>query len=108
MSVKAVYKRPTFQASADAWQNQALCRRFPSDWWFPTGTEDSDRTAQAISICSRCPVRRDCAIDAVQATPPHRYGIWAGIRIPDNHWDKGRSRKAAYARLTAIANGEAA
>lgn len=66
-----------------AWEEQALCRRFPneSDAW-TGGKAGSD---DAIEICNRCPVRAECLIDALaqelrEASLAKVFTIRGGVR----------------------------
>ena len=53
------------QRMADAlpsWQQQALCREFDLDLWYPTRGQPNQ---PALAICRRCPVRSECLADAL-------------------------------------------
>ena len=65
---------PEHLEPGQGWRRFALCLGHPSDLWYPA---ESDGGAQAIAICSACPVRLDCLRWAVE----HREleGIWGGI-----------------------------
>lgn len=58
----------------DDWQSRALCRRVKGDKFFPEGRPQND----ALSLCDRCPVRREC-IEAALNSPWKPYGIWGGL-----------------------------
>ncbi|WP_454199522.1 WhiB family transcriptional regulator [Nocardia sp. Marseille-Q1738] len=63
------------------WRQQAECRRYPSELWFP---DHSNQSRPAIEICvgtetrPGCPVRRQCAADAVKRG--EKWAIVAGFR----------------------------
>lgn len=56
------------------WRELALCLGHDPDLWFP---QESDGGANAIRICSACPVRLDCLAWAIEHN--ERTGIWGGI-----------------------------
>jgi hypothetical protein len=66
-----------------AWQNQALCRKFPADDWFPSPA-DSDAVAEVVEVCSRCPARISCLAAALAMGEEH--GIWGGSTEADRQW----------------------
>src|SRR5512139_2991901 len=55
------------------WTRWAACRGHPTGWWFPGPGQSISR--KALSICERCPVRRQCLDTAVQ---DELLGIWGG------------------------------
>jgi len=57
------------------WQNQALCRKFPAEDWFPAPS-DSDAVAELVQVCRRCPAQRSCLAAALAMGEEH--GIWGG------------------------------
>ncbi|MGH3366845.1 MAG: WhiB family transcriptional regulator [Nocardioidaceae bacterium] len=65
------------------WQEQALCRRFPPDAWFPAPA-DSEAVAQVIEVRSRCPVRVSCLAAALAMGEEH--GIWGGATEADRDY----------------------
>ncbi len=62
------------------WQDQALCRKFPVDDWFPA-LATSDVVADLIEVCRRCPVQRSCLAAALAMG--EEYGIWGGATEVD-------------------------
>lgn len=68
---------------ADAWSDDALCRRGgdPDDW-FADPTDRSTR-GYAIGVCRQCPVRQPCLAVALRregdASARERHGIWGGL-----------------------------
>lgn len=71
--------RRTFTAdTAPAWQHNAACRGEPDpEIFFPAtrSEEDRQRATEALTICRRCPVQRDCLAWAIAADAD---GIWGG------------------------------
>ncbi|UGT71874.1 WhiB family transcriptional regulator [Nocardia gipuzkoensis] len=57
------------------WRKKASCRAHSSELWFP---ERSNQSKTAVEICHACPVRRQCAEDAVKRD--ERWAIVAGFR----------------------------
>jgi len=62
------------------WQDQALCRKFPADDWFPARS-DSPIVAELVEVCLRCPAQRSCLAAALAV--PAEYGIWGGTTEED-------------------------
>ena len=62
------------------WQDQALCRKFPADDWFPAPA-DSDAVAEVIEVCRRCTVRVSCLAAALVV--PEEHGIWGAATEAD-------------------------
>lgn len=56
----------------------AACIGYDPDLWFPDNAADM---ARAVAICSRCPVRADCQLNA--DVNGERFGIWAGANRED-------------------------
>lgn len=54
-------------ADGSRWIKDALCGSgdYDYDLWFPTASEPL-KAAQAIRICRRCPVRRQCLQDSLE------------------------------------------
>lgn len=55
------------------WRVRALCRSADPELLFVTGAEQR----QAASICRTCPVKRECAADALDNRV--EYGVWGGL-----------------------------
>lgn len=73
--------RPTWDQDLD-WQSDAACRGSDANVFFsPTHVESKEervsRESRAKSICSACPVRRECLDFAVVTRETH--GIWGGL-----------------------------
>ena len=62
------------------WQNQALCRKFRADDWFPSPA-DWQTVAEVVEVCTRCPVRTSCLVTALAMGEEH--GIWGGATEAD-------------------------
>jgi WhiB family transcriptional regulator, redox-sensing transcriptional regulator len=64
------------------WQDQALCRKFPDDDWFPAPAT-SQVVAELVEVCRRCPAQRSCLAAALAMGEEH--GIWGGTTEADRH-----------------------
>jgi WhiB family transcriptional regulator, redox-sensing transcriptional regulator len=64
------------------WQDQALCRKFPDDDWFPAPAT-SHVVADLVEVCQRCPAQRSCLAAALAMGEEH--GIWGGTTEADRH-----------------------
>jgi len=74
----------------------ALCLGHAPDLWFPV---ESDGGADAVAICSACPVRIDCLGWAIDHN--EREGIWGGVSARR----RKRMRGAALAAGRAVGSG---
>jgi len=63
-----------------SWQDQALCRKFPADDWFPAPA-NSEAVAEVVEVCRRCPVRVSCLAAALVV--PEEQGIWGAATEAD-------------------------
>jgi len=63
-----------------SWQDQALCRKFPADDWFPAPA-NSEVVAEVVEVCLRCPVRVSCLAAALVV--PEEHGIWGATTEAD-------------------------
>jgi len=68
------------------WQNQALCRKFPDDDWFPAPS-NSDAVTDLLQVCQHCPAKRSCLAAALAMG--EEYGIWGGTTEADRHYAIG-------------------
>ncbi len=62
------------------WQLEAACRGHDELFFHPHGEREptrSQRETAAKALCSRCPVRRECADHALVMAEP--YGVWGGV-----------------------------
>ena len=63
------------------WASEAACVGSPPEWWDHVERNDPDREAhtrdqyRAALKCAGCPVRTECALDAVRN---EHVGIWGG------------------------------
>jgi hypothetical protein len=88
------------------WHNRGLCREFPDLSWVHPGAVDSWDRPSAVErraaeyacrlVCSACPVRLLCAVDALERREPN--GIWGGLDRAD--------RKAIAARYGFLPPGD--
>jgi WhiB family transcriptional regulator, redox-sensing transcriptional regulator len=58
----------------EPWMSDAACAGADHELFF---SESPRRVARAKSICSSCPVRIPCLVDALECN--ERYGIWGGL-----------------------------
>jgi WhiB family transcriptional regulator, redox-sensing transcriptional regulator len=61
------------------WQYQALCVKFPDDWFPAPAT--SQVVAELVEVCRRCPAQRSCLAAALATGEEH--GIWGGTTETD-------------------------
>ena len=63
------------------WQRMGLCRgRDSAQFFHPDGERGASRNrreATAKQLCQRCPVRAECAAQALATREP--YGVWGGF-----------------------------
>jgi WhiB family redox-sensing transcriptional regulator len=63
------------------WQRLGLCRgRDSAQFFHPDGERGASRSrreATAKQLCRRCPVRAECAAQALTSREP--YGVWGGF-----------------------------
>jgi WhiB family transcriptional regulator, redox-sensing transcriptional regulator len=62
------------------WQDQALCRKFPDDDWFPAPAT-SHVVADLVEVCQQCPAQTSCLAAALAMGEEH--GIWGGTTEAD-------------------------
>lgn len=76
MSAEATGEAVEIPLIVPDWHHQALCRE---DLYKPLfrGESGRQKTAQAIAICKRCPVRRPCLADSFINEEP--WGVWGGV-----------------------------
>ena len=51
------------------------------DWWFPSGSDDTDTATLAQSICGGCPERSACR----ERGKRELTGVWGGVWVDDPH-----------------------
>jgi len=73
------------------WERDALCKEYPSRWWFPELGETLDR---ARDVCGRCKVSAECLAHAM--TNREQHGVWAGTSERERRqtWAEERSTSA--------------
>lgn len=67
------HHRPTIQAIAGPWADDAACRDASTQVFF---AETPDDERQALALCRACPVQRACLRFAVERQ--QRHGVWGG------------------------------
>jgi WhiB family redox-sensing transcriptional regulator len=78
--------------------DDAACRGLDVELFFSYETErgsvERQHRAQAIQVCSGCPVRRECLDYAMRTEPTDlRYGIWGGLTGPERRTLARRIRR---------------
>lgn len=101
---------PIRLAAVTSWRQQASCRGWPTEWWFPPrGGGSAAIYARARRICGDCPVRPSCLEEAL--ADPSLDGIWAGVapkersRIRTARARRRQGMSDRLAVLVAAANG---
>lgn len=82
------------------WANRAVCKEAPAVM-FPVRDSTGSRragVADALMVCARCPVRRECAVEALRLRAD--TGIWAGVDLGDG---AGRISETAAKALRRVA-----
>jgi WhiB family transcriptional regulator, redox-sensing transcriptional regulator len=84
------------------WQRLGLCRgRDSAQFFHPDGERGASRgrrEASAKSVCRACPVRAECAAQALSSREP--YGVWGGfteaerLRLLAQGWEDCADRRA--------------
>ncbi|WP_405010169.1 WhiB family transcriptional regulator [Kitasatospora sp. NBC_01539] len=79
------------------WQLRAACRERDSALFFHPAGERGEpheaRDAAAKTVCTRCPVRRQCLEYALAAG--EQYGVWGGTTEDERRALRSRRRRAA-------------
>jgi WhiB family redox-sensing transcriptional regulator len=67
-----------FAFSYESWMDAGACRSEDPDLFFPVSAQGDGKlqTLQALTVCRRCPVQRECLRYAV--TNRQRHGVWGG------------------------------
>lgn len=79
------------------WTIDAACANQPAEWWH---SEDTREQLAARTICTTCPVRLTCALDALGRAEP--YGVWGGLDRADR---RTVAREYGYPHPAAAAHG---
>jgi WhiB family redox-sensing transcriptional regulator len=87
--------------SGRAWAARAACQGQDPALWFPEDHKGPSpaTVAEALTICSACPVRAQCLDDALATEggrrPASRYGIRGGLTGGQRHEEyRRRTRRA--------------
>ena len=73
-------ERPDLEGLAPpAWREDAACRDFPTDLFFPIGhgPRAQAQASQAKAICAQCPVRADCLEYSIVTNA--QFGVFGGL-----------------------------
>ncbi|MEV6738616.1 WhiB family transcriptional regulator [Streptomyces sp. NPDC051104] len=99
--MRTSYDAPKTLSRPDWWGDDALCRTYDPDEFFPEDWRRGPGKLQAIvakQICARCPAITPCLDGALQRREP--VGIWGGLD-PDERTqlvvNRGRSTQAPAA-----------
>lgn len=67
--------------SSRHWRDDASCRNMASRYFDPWDSDDkaAEPTPIAARLCSMCPVRLACLIEAIANAEP--YGTWGGLTL---------------------------
>jgi hypothetical protein len=86
------------------WRTSAACRGRDPRLWFAVPAVDPVAAGVAARICQSCPVRVDCAGEAVRLAheDPPLFGTWAGVTLT------GAWVRAPVRRLEHLAGGHMA
>jgi WhiB family redox-sensing transcriptional regulator len=94
----SVYEFPHLIDEGATWMQQAACRGYRPDIFFPVKMTDGT-AATAVATCNRCPVQSECARYAI--VNHIEFGIWGGLsprarrEIASSRSDKDRTRELA-------------
>lgn len=67
------------------WVEQAKCNGMETNLFFDKYEEDIDLRKAVDSLCSKCPVQRECMATAVARS---EWGVWGGV-----YFEKGKISK---------------
>ena len=70
--------------SENGWREQAASAGKNTAWWQASTTTDPTAAYLARALCRICPVRPQCASEALRyldADPDGLYGCWAGVTV---------------------------
>lgn len=87
--------RPKVSPDADRvsdWRDEAECRAYDSELWFPTSSASEAYDAPR-EICGVCPVRQACLDDALNTERGYRYGMRGG-KTPKQRQRTRKTREA--------------
>lgn len=87
------HEMPRLRPGPDrAWVTGAACGDKPGHWWFPEGDSTPPEAAEALAVCTTCPVRVACLNHALDH---HEEGIWGGTTERDRRSIRRRRRSGA-------------
>jgi hypothetical protein len=86
--VKVRVRVPHEPMPDESWKQDAACRGFPTEWWYPS--ERGSTARRGKEICARCTVRQPCE----EAGRFEWWGIWGGFNR--------EQRESRARRLTAL------
>ena len=81
------------------WVTSATCRTVDPELFFPDGYAAAHTARKAKAICRTCPVKVECAREALEVTPAHLVGVWAGEYFDTTT----EGRKSAFERVATLA-----
>lgn len=67
-----------YETKNTAWRKKAACLGIDTEIFFP-GQGQDEQTASVKKICSKCEVREECLIDALEVDHAHPVGIRGGF-----------------------------
>lgn len=67
------------------WTERAKCLGIDTNFFFDKYEEDPDLRPAIDSLCSQCPVQRECLATAVSRS---EWGVWGGV-----YFEKGKISK---------------
>ncbi|NKS56550.1 WhiB family transcriptional regulator [Rhodococcus hoagii] len=73
-----------------SWHDHGHCKKNPDLFFAEQG--EQDKTAAAIKICMRCPVRQPCREHALNR--PERHGVWGGTTAKERERIRKLTRAA--------------
>jgi hypothetical protein len=66
----------------NGWRDRAACAGKDTAWWLADPSTDPAAVYLARTICATCPVRPDCAAEALAYLDADElYGCWAGVNV---------------------------
>ncbi|MGV8874828.1 MAG: WhiB family transcriptional regulator [Rhodococcus sp. (in: high G+C Gram-positive bacteria)] len=84
----------------NTWRASAVCRSVDPDLFFPDGYAAAHTARKAKAVCRTCLVKVECAREALEVTPAHLVGVWAGEYFDTT----AEGRKSAFQKVAAIAD----
>ena len=72
------------------WRASALCAQTDPEIFFP---EKGESPTDALKICAKCPVARECRDWITTHEGTYRYGIWGGTSAKQRRREHSRQLK---------------